>query len=90
MRIKGEGDYAAIKSLVDTYGVHFDPALRDQVVARYKQLDLPTYWAGINVEVTAAIDARGVASNVRAAYPRDAVHQYLSYGRMYCAGLPVK
>ena len=48
MRIKAEGDYDAIKALVDKYGVHFDPALRDQVVARYKKLDLPTYWAGIN------------------------------------------
>ena len=36
MRIKAEGDYTAIKTLVDTYGVRFDPKLRDQVVARYK------------------------------------------------------
>ena len=43
MRIKAEGDYDAIKALVDKYGVHFDPALRDQVVARYKKLNLPTY-----------------------------------------------
>ena len=90
MRIKAEGDYAAIKALVDQYGVHFDPKLRDQVVARYKQLDLPTYWAGVNVEVTASIDARGAASNMQIAYPRDPVRQYLSYGRMYDAGLPVK
>ena len=48
MRIKAEGDYAAIKALVDRYGVHFDPKLRDQVVARYQKLDLPTYWCGIN------------------------------------------
>jgi dipeptidyl-peptidase-3 len=90
MRIKAEGDYAAIKALVDQYGVHFDPKLRDQVVARYKQLDLPAYWAGVNVEVTASIDARGAASNMRIANPRDPVHQYLSYGRMYDAGLLVK
>ena len=38
MRIKAEGDYDAIKALVDQYGVHFDPTLRDQVVARYKKL----------------------------------------------------
>ena len=25
MRIKAEGDYNAIKALVDKYGVHFDP-----------------------------------------------------------------
>jgi dipeptidyl-peptidase-3 len=48
MRIKAEGDYAAIKALVDQYGVHFDPKLRDQVVARYEKLNVPAYWAGIN------------------------------------------
>ena len=36
MRIKAEGDYDAIKALIDKYGVHFDPALRDQVMARYR------------------------------------------------------
>src|SRR5439155_4455399 len=52
MRIKAEGDYAAIKALADKYAVHFDPRLRDQVVARYKKLELPTYWAGINAKLT--------------------------------------
>ena len=77
MRIKAEGDYAAIKALVDTYGVHFDPKLRDQVVARYKTLNLPSYYAGINVHVTPSA----------ATYPRDAVRQYLEYGAMYDASL---
>ena len=83
MRIKAEGDYNAIKALVDTYGVHFDPKVRDEVVARYKQLDLPTYWAGINTELTAQIDDKGNVTTVRIAYPRDAVKQYLAYGAMY-------
>jgi dipeptidyl-peptidase III len=83
MRIKAEGDYAAIKVLVDQYGVHFKPALRDQVVARYKQLNLPTYWAGVNPELSAQIDAKGNVTAVRMLYARDAVRQYLEYGRMY-------
>ena len=83
MRIKAEGDYAAIKALVDKYGVHFDPALRDQVVARHEQLDLPTYWAGINPELTAQLDDKGNVTAVKIAYPRDAVKQYLAYGAMY-------
>ena len=87
MRIKGEGDYAAIKALVDKYGVHFDPALRDQVVARYKKLDLPTYWAGINPTLTAQLDAKGEATSVRITYSRDAVRQYLDYARMYAPTL---
>src|SRR5438132_7742521 len=42
-RIKGEGDYDAALLLLDTYGVHFDPALRDEVVARVDHLQLPSY-----------------------------------------------
>src|SRR5438552_15993096 len=51
MRIKGEGDYDAIKALVDQYG-KFDPSLRDQVVTRFKKLNLPTYFAGVNAMLT--------------------------------------
>ena len=73
MRIKAEGDYDAIKALVEKYGVHFDPALRDQVVARYKRLNLPTYWTGVNPEVTPT----------SISYPRDYVKQQLGYSAMY-------
>jgi dipeptidyl-peptidase-3 len=77
MRIKGEGDYTAVKALVDQYGVHFDPKLRDQVVARYKALSLPSYYGGVNVKVT----------RTAATYPRDPVGQYIEYGAMYDASL---
>ena len=83
MRIKAEGDYAAIKALVDKYGVHFDPKLRDQVVARFAALDVPTYWCGINSELTAKFDAAGKVTSVTIGYPRDYVKQQLSYAAMY-------
>jgi len=83
MRIKAEGDYSAIKALIDKYGVHFDPRLRDQIVTRYTRLALPTYWAGVNTELTATFDATGNATSVSIAYPRDPVRQYLAYGKMY-------
>jgi dipeptidyl-peptidase-3 len=88
MRIKAEGDYPAIKALVDRYAVHFDPALRDQVLARYRRLDLPTYWAGINPELTAESAGDGKLTRVDLSYPADPIHQYLHYGAMYDAGLP--
>jgi len=87
MRIKAEGDYAAIKALVDRYGLHFDPALRDQVLARYRKLNLPTYWAGINAEVTATFGKNSQIEKVAISYPREPVHQYLKYGAMYDKGL---
>src|SRR4029079_4246991 len=79
MRIKAEGDYDAIKALVDKYGVHFDPKLRDQVVARYKQLNRPAYWAGVNAKLTSSPGAQKNMPVITISYPRDAVAQYLDY-----------
>jgi len=73
MRIKAEGDYDAIKALVDRYGVHFDPELRDQVVSRYAKLNIPTYWTGINPQLTLK------AAKVTMSYPRDYMRQQLGY-----------
>ena len=73
MRIKAEGDYAAIKALVDQYAVHFDPKLRDEVVARYRKLDIPTYWCGINATLAPKFDAAGKVTAVGISYPRDFV-----------------
>ncbi|HWC95161.1 MAG TPA: hypothetical protein VG456_00390 [Candidatus Sulfopaludibacter sp.] len=78
MRIKAEGDYAAIKALVDKYGVHFDPKLRDQVLARYQKLNLPTYWCGVNTDLR--LEPGG---KVSMSYPRDVAKQQLGYAAMY-------
>ncbi len=79
MRIKAEGDYNAIKALIDKYAVHFNPALRDEVLQRYGKLNIPTYWAGINPELTASFDSAGKISKVAISYPRDFVKQQLGY-----------
>jgi dipeptidyl-peptidase-3 len=88
MRIKAEGDYDAIQALVDKYGVHFDPKLRDQVVQRYRALNIPTYWVGINAQLNAE-PANGKAMGVDMSYPRNAVHQFLYYGSMYSEDVKV-
>ena len=87
MRIKAEGDYSAIKALVDKYAVHFDPAVRDEVVARFQKLNLPTDWAGINSMLTAQFNTRGEIEKVEISYPPDPASQYLGYGAMYDKGL---
>ena len=76
MRIKAEGDYDAAKELIGKYGIHFNTSWRDQVVARYKTLDLPNYWAGINPELELR---RGV---VEISYPRDIIKQQLRYSKI--------
>jgi dipeptidyl-peptidase-3 len=85
MRIKAEGDYEAIKALVNQYAVHFDTALRDQIVARYKKLNLPTYWAGIDPVLEARFSSNGDVSAVTVSYPRDYVKEQLGYAAMYSA-----
>ena len=57
-RIKSEGDYAAAKALFETYGIHFDPKLRDEVVARVDKLDLPSY-TGFVMPKLEAVTERG-------------------------------
>jgi dipeptidyl-peptidase-3 len=87
MRIKGEGDYAAIKSLIDEYGVHFDPKLRDEVVARYAKLDVPAYFHGVNADVKATFGKDGKVVAVTMTYPRDVAAQRLKYAAMYAPEL---
>jgi dipeptidyl-peptidase-3 len=86
MRIKADGDYDAIKALVEKYGVHFDPAVRDEVMARYQKLNLPTYFAGVNSRLTARFDKDGQVEKVDIG-GWDVAGQYLDYGAMFDAGL---
>lgn len=81
MRIKGEGDYDAIKALVDKYAVKLDPAVRDDVVARYKQLDLPTYFSGVYADLTPVTGAGAKVTDVTVTYPRDFLAQQLAFAR---------
>lgn len=84
MRIKAEGDYAAIKALTDKYGLHIDPKLRDQMVDHFRKLRSPaTYFAGINPDLIAQFDSAGAVVKVDIDYPRDIVKQQLSYSAMY-------
>src|SRR5262245_45674838 len=78
-RIKGEGDYAAARALVETYGVHFDPALRDEVVARVDRLKLPSYTGFVMPRLEAVTDAAGDITDVAISYPLDLTAQMLEY-----------
>jgi dipeptidyl-peptidase-3 len=78
-RIKSEGDYAAAKLLFETYGVHFDPGLRDEVVARVEHLKLPSYTGFVMPKLEAVTAADGTITNVTISYPCDLATQMLSF-----------
>ena len=77
-RIKSEGDYDAARKLFDTYGVHFDPALRDEVVARVDALQLPSYTAIVMPRLTPRY-RDGDIVDVDVSYPCDLETQMLEY-----------
>jgi dipeptidyl-peptidase-3 len=81
MRVKAQGDYKGGKALVDKYGVHFDPALRDDVIARYKKLRIPIYFSGVFATLTPVRDRAGAATDVAVSYPRDFLAQQLAWAR---------
>ena len=79
MRIKAEGDYDAARALVERYGVHFDPRLRDEVVARVERLNLPSYTGFVMPRLTASRDDAGAIIDVEITYPLDLATQMLEY-----------
>ena len=78
-RIKSEGDYEAAKALFDTYGVHFDPALRDEIVARVDALKLPSYTAFVMPRLEANYGEDGSIVDVEVSYPLSLERQMLEY-----------
>jgi dipeptidyl-peptidase III len=86
-RIKSEGDYPAAKALFETYGVHFDGALRDEVVARVDRLKVPSYTAFVMPKLTAVYDGAGGIADVEISYPCDLTAQMLEFSAARRASL---
>jgi dipeptidyl-peptidase III len=78
-RIKSEGDLPAARELFDRYGIHFDPALRDQVVARVAALKAPSYTGFVMPRLEAIRGADGAITDVTISYPQDLTTQMLEF-----------
>ena len=81
-RIKSQGDCAAAQALVETYGVHFDPALRDEVMTRVRQINLPAYTGFIMPRLEPVKGNDGSIVDIAISYPLDLKSQMLEYSRM--------
>jgi len=81
-RIKSQGDYAAAQALVDTYAVHFDPALRDEVMARVRQINLASYTGFVMPRLEPIKGNDGSITDIAISYPLDLKAQMLEYARM--------
>src|SRR5205823_13681778 len=81
-RMKAQGDYPAAKALFDTYGVHFDPKLRDEVVARVDRLNVPSYTGFVMPKLEPVTSASGETTDVVISYPQDLTRQMLEYSAL--------
>ena len=78
-RIKSEGDYEAAVELFEQYGIHFDPALRDEVLGRVELVDLPSYTGFVMPKLEPVHGADGEIADVLISYPLDLTAQMLEY-----------
>ena len=82
-RIKSEGDYVAGRDLVERYAVKVSPSLHEEVLKRYKALNLAPYKGFINPWMKSVVDDQGHITDITLDYTESYAHQMLRYSREY-------
>lgn len=82
-RIKSEGDFEAAKQLVENYGVKIDPQLHEEILERYKKLNLAPYKGFVNPVMRLEKNAQGEITDVTLDYTEGYAAQMLRYSRDY-------
>ena len=80
-RIKSEGDYEAAKDLVEKYAIHVDPALHQEILERYKKLNISPYNGFVSPVYQPVIDAQGNISDIKLDYTEGYAEQMMRYGK---------
>ena len=82
-RIKSEGDFEAAKQLVENYGVKIDPQLHEEILERYKKLNLAPYKGFVNPVMRLEKNTQGEVTDVTLDYTEGYAAQMLRYSRDY-------
>ena len=82
-RIKSEGDFEAARQLVERYAVQVDAELHQEVLERYRHLDLAPYKGFINPMMLPVYDQNGQMVDVQLYYGESYAHQMLRYSTEY-------
>ena len=82
-RIKSEGDYEAARLLVEEYAVRIDPELHEEVLQRYRKLNLAPYKGFINPWLLPVFDKDGNIADIQVNYSESYEHQMLRYSTEY-------
>jgi dipeptidyl-peptidase-3 len=82
-RIKSQGDLAAAKALIETYGVKVDQELHAEVLKRSENVKAAPYSGFVNPVLEPVLDAKGNITDIRVLQPKDFVEQMLDYGKRF-------
>ena len=82
-RIKSEGDFEAARDLVENFGVKVDRQLHDEVLERFKTLNLAPYAGFLNPVYEVKTWPCGTPNEVSIRYDEDYTSQMLRYGREF-------
>ncbi|MEP1487483.1 MAG: dihydrofolate reductase [Algibacter sp.] len=82
-RIKSEGDYAAVETLVEGYGVKVDQDIHAEVLERNKQFKSAPYSGYVNPVLIAEKNIEGEIIGVKVSHPETFVDQMLFYSANY-------
>ena len=82
-RIKSEGDYKSARQLVERYAVQVDAELHQEVLNRYRKLNLAPYKGFLNPWLKPVKDCEGNICDVVVDYSEQYDEQMLRYSRDY-------
>lgn len=82
-RIKSEGDYEAARQLVERYAVKVDATVHQEILERYKQLNLAPYKGFINPKMTPIRNEAGEVTDIHIDYTEGYAQQMLRYSSEY-------
>ncbi|MBO5539077.1 MAG: dihydrofolate reductase [Prevotella sp.] len=82
-RIKSEGDFEAARSLVERYAVKVDPQLHQEVLERYRKLNIAPYKGFINPWLKPITNRQGNIEDIEIDYTETYEHQMLRYSKEY-------
>lgn len=82
-RIKSEGDFEAAKRIVEKYAVKVDPELHNEILGRYKSLNLAPYKGFLNPKMNLVRDEQGNVKDVVLDYSETYTQQMTRYSRDY-------
>ena len=82
-RIKSEGDYEAGRKLVETYAVNIDSDIHNEVLQRYKRLNIAPYKCFLNPRMLPVFNAKGEVIDITLDYSECYEEQMLRYSQQY-------